>query len=105
MTIDIKEETLIHFPDARSEFHNGRRHSMASLHRWRLHGVRGIKLETIRIGGLRYTSREAIVRFIDAQNAVPESREAAPESPVIVTATQRNTMAEAAQVELQRAGI
>ena len=36
---------------------------------WRLHGVRGVKLETILCGGLRYTSREAISRFIVAQNA------------------------------------
>jgi hypothetical protein len=98
MSIDVEKETLIHFRDARSEFHNGRRHSLASLHRWRLHGVRGTRLETVLIGGLRYTSREAIGRFIAAQNA-------AQESPTAVSVTQRNTMAEAAQVELQRAGI
>ena len=99
MSIDVKTETLVHFPDARSEFHNGRRASLASLHRWRLKGVRGVKLETVLICGLRYTSKEAIARFIAAQNA-----DDVPAAPAI-TPTQRRRQAQAAQRALQEAGL
>ena len=99
MPIDVKAETLVHFTDARSEFHNGRRASLASLHRWRLDGVRGVKLETVLICGLRYTSKEAIDRFIAAQNA-----DDAPAAPVI-TPAQRRRQSEAARLALQEAGV
>lgn len=36
---------------------------LATLHRWRLHGIQGIKLETYRVGGRRYVTPEAIDRF------------------------------------------
>lgn len=100
MPIDVQAETLVHFPDARSAFPGiDRRLSLATLHRWRLNGVRGVKLETVLIGGLRYTSREAIVRFIAAQNA-----DDAPSAPVI-TATQRRRQSEAARLALQEIGL
>ena len=38
----------------------------STLHRWRLRGIRGVKLDTILIGGRRYTSREALQRFFAA---------------------------------------
>jgi hypothetical protein len=41
----------------------GRPHT-STLVRWALRGVKGIKLETVVIGGRRYTSVEAIERFI-----------------------------------------
>ncbi|NUP96415.1 MAG: DUF1580 domain-containing protein [Planctomycetaceae bacterium] len=39
------------------------------MQRWALHGVRGVRLETVRIGGSVYTSREALSRFIERTNA------------------------------------
>jgi hypothetical protein len=100
MTIDVQTETIISFADARSAFPGiDRRISLATLHRWRLNGVRGVKLETVLIGGLRYTSREAIDRFIQAQNA-----DDAPATPVI-TASQRKRQSEAARAELERMGV
>lgn len=99
MSIDTERETLVSFSDARSSFRDGRRKSLATLHRYRLKGVRGVKLETVLIGGLRYTSREAIDRMIAAQNAVD-----APAVPVI-TPTQRRKQSEAARTELERIGV
>ena len=100
MTIDVQTETVVSFSDARSAFPGiDRRLSLATLHRWRLNGVRGVKLETILIGGLRYTSREAIDRFIAAQNA-----DDAPAAPVI-TPAQRRRQSEAARLALQEAGV
>lgn len=39
------------------------RPDISTLHRWRTKGVRGIRLATVRIGGRRYVSRDALVKF------------------------------------------
>ncbi len=98
MSIDAESEELIPFCDARTAFPGGKRLSLATLHRWRLNGVRGTRLETCLVGGLRYTSREAIQRFIVAQNHTESS------GPTI-TAKQRRKQAETADRLLQEAGI
>jgi hypothetical protein len=98
MPIDTNTESVIQFNEARTAVPGDKRLSLATLHRWRLKGVRGVRLETILIGGLRYTSREAISRFIAAQNA--------DESPThVITPSQRKRLAEAAQAALSSAGI
>lgn len=68
MSIDVEREELIHFPEATRAF-PGKRVSLPTLHRWRLRGVRGVKLETCVVGSLRYTSKEAIIRFVTTQNS------------------------------------
>lgn len=98
MSIDIDLENLVPFSDARTAFPGDKRLSLATLHRWRIKGVRGVRLETVLIGGLRYTSREAISRFIAAQNA-----ETTPEA--AISLEQRKRQAEAAQVALAKAGV
>ena len=40
--------------------------------RWRLRGIRGVKLETIKIGGRRFTSAEALARFIEQSTAAAD---------------------------------
>lgn len=40
----------------------GRPH-VSTLWRWYTRGVRGVRLETLVVGGRRYTSREALQRF------------------------------------------
>ena len=42
---------------------------IGTLHRWRLRGIRGVKLETIRIGGRTFTSKAALRRFIAGTTA------------------------------------
>jgi regulator of PEP synthase PpsR (kinase-PPPase family) len=98
MAILTETEQLIPFTQAREAFPGGKRLSLATIHRWRLNGVRGTRLETILIGGSRYTSAEAIRRFIAAQNPA-ESPEPA------ITGKQRRTMAETANRILEEAGI
>ena len=44
----------------------GKRPNVCTLYRWSTIGCRGIRLETIQIGGTRCTSREAMQRFFDA---------------------------------------
>ncbi len=48
---------------------------LATVWRWGLHGVRGVKLETLLIGGVRYTSDEAVARFISRLNEPGAVRE------------------------------
>lgn len=99
MSIELEHETLVAFSDARTSFRDGRRKSLATLHRWRLRGIRGVRLETLLIGGIRYTSLEAIDRFIQAQNLND-----APAAPVI-SASQRKQQAEAARTVLKKMGV
>jgi hypothetical protein len=47
------------------------RPNVATLWRWRTSGCRGHRLETLLFGGRRYTSREAIARFLSAINGEP----------------------------------
>ena len=98
MAIDAQTETLLTLSEARTALPGGKRLALATLHRWRLRGVRGVRLETILIGGLRYTSHEAIGRFISSQNAGDTSTPS-------VTPAQRERQAKAAQIELSRAGV
>lgn len=43
----------------------GRPH-IATLHRWRLHGVRGRKLPTVLVGGRRFVSRQVLAAWLRA---------------------------------------
>jgi hypothetical protein len=57
-------EVLFRVKDA-VEKASGRTPHAATIHRWVKRGVRGIKLETVILGGLRFTSVEAVHRFMD----------------------------------------
>jgi hypothetical protein len=62
--IDVTSESLISISEA-TLLIPGRPH-LATLYRWFQRGVRGgIKLETALVGGRRFTSREAVQRFVD----------------------------------------
>jgi hypothetical protein len=104
MGIDYETETIITLGEACRAFPpNGV--SDATMARWIQRGVKVkslgafVKLQTLLIGGRRVTSREAIARFIQAQN-----EDAVPPAPVI-TASQRRRQSEAARAELKRMGV
>ncbi len=61
--IDLSNERLRLLAKASPDF-PGRPHT-STLLRWALRGVKGIKLETVIVGGRRFTSLEAIQRFIE----------------------------------------
>lgn len=64
--ISIADEKLIPLRDAPNHLPprpNGRRLHISAFYRWITRGVRGILLESIRIGGTTYTSLEALQRF------------------------------------------
>ena len=73
---------------------------LSTLHRWRLRGVRGVRLETVLIGGRRYTSVEALERFSERVTTAADG-EPAPQR----TNRQRAAAISRAERELDRAGI
>ena len=67
--IDIAKEPLLTMAQAarlRPLGRNGRPTHPSTVYRWISHGLRGIRLEAIRLGGTTYTSREALQRFADS---------------------------------------
>ena len=42
---------------------NGKRIHISAVYRWAQRGIRGTRLEVVRVGGTTYTSREALQRF------------------------------------------
>ena len=72
MSIEISSEDLLSFAEATRRLPG--RPNISTLHRWRLHGVRGIKLESVLIGGRRYTSIEALERFSMRMTSVAERK-------------------------------
>jgi hypothetical protein len=66
--IDHANETVLSLTDAAATLprrRGGRRVNTATLYRWASHGCRGVKLETIQIGGTKCTSQEALRRFFN----------------------------------------
>jgi hypothetical protein len=68
--IDIATEHLIAIGEVPKHIPcrpNGKRIHISAVYRWVQRGVRGVQLESIRLGGTAYTSTEALQRFADAQ--------------------------------------
>ena len=66
--IDISTERVLtlnnaiaHLPHRRK----GSRPHLATLYRWANRGIKGVKLETLQVGGTLCTSIEALQRFFD----------------------------------------
>ncbi len=68
--IDIVTEDLLPINKVPAELPN--RPSVSTIWRWHLRGIAGVKLEATKVGGRKYTSREALARFFAATNA-PEA--------------------------------
>lgn len=69
MPIDIHSDELLTFRDLAKALpprRQGRPIHLSTIHRWRSRGLRGIKLEAVRIGGAWHTSWEAFARFCRA---------------------------------------
>lgn len=82
MAIDIENETLLTLTEATKVLPrlNGRRPAISTLWRWCRKGLRGVRLEYIRIGRNIATSREALSRFFNAllsfnRSATPRTRQ------------------------------
>ena len=64
--IDVASETLVplrQVPKLLPPRPNGKRIHISAVYRWIQRGIKGTRLEAVRIGGTTYTSLEAIQRF------------------------------------------
>lgn len=68
MAIDLVAETTIPLKEAANVLprRNGKKINFSTLWRWAFRGIRGTRLEVLRIGGTLYTSTEALQRFAEA---------------------------------------
>ena len=96
--IDIANETVIAVAEVPQ--HTPGRPSLATIWRWVLRGTRAGKLESILVGGRRFTSVEAIQRFAQQSTAAADG-EKAPSR----TSLQRERDISQAEAELAEAGI
>ena len=66
--IDLESETVLSLTEAAKRLPTrraGKRPHVATLYRWASRGLRGIRLETLQVGGTMCTSVEALQRFFD----------------------------------------
>ncbi len=71
--IDPQNEMLVSMTEA-ARLLPGRPHA-STLWRWRKKGINGVRLDTIKCGGKRLTSREAIARFVEESTAAADRPE------------------------------
>lgn len=74
---------------------------ISTLHRWRVRGVRGVKLPTVMCGGRRCVARSAIFEFIYATTAVRENTA----SPATPPTRNRSREVQRAEQQLAKEGI
>ena len=103
--IDISSEKLLtpaeiaqHIPRRRA----GKKCNVATIHRWFVDGVRGIKLESICVGGTKCSSVAALQRFFDELTAQSEGQPV--QQPQRITKARRKQI-EAAERRLEKAGV
>lgn len=70
--IKLSSETVVALSDAAKLLprrRRGKKPHRATLYRWASRGLRGTRLEVIRVGGTTCTSHEALQRFFDRLTA------------------------------------
>jgi hypothetical protein len=112
VAIDVFNENLVTFSEAAKLLPrrpHGKRVHVSTIHRWRMAGLHSadgmvVRLETLKIGGVRMTSKEALQRFFDRL-----SGDDTVVTPPTLTRRQRDRDRERrirqAEEELRRAGI
>jgi hypothetical protein len=76
----------------------GRPTHLSTLLRWITRGVRGVRLEAVRLGGRWVTSKEALQRFADRLTT-------AEQAPTSAVSTRRTRAVDAVEQELSRLGL
>ena len=89
--IKINYEGLLSIPAAARSLPkrpNGKHLHPSTLWRWIRRGIRGVRLETVKLGGLTYTSKEALQRFTEGLSGAASQSlvcDAAPEAESVLT--------------------
>lgn len=66
MAIEIGHDHLLTYGQAAQLLPKGSRPSYSTFWRWWNRGIRGVRLETVLVGGKRYTTAAAMQRFAEA---------------------------------------
>lgn len=76
MAIDMQAEELLTFRDAAAYLKSDWELSISlpCLRMWVRRGTRGVRLESTLVGGRRFTSKEALSRFLKRVNREPQSK-------------------------------
>ncbi len=80
--IDIQIEEVLSLTEAARRLprrRKGKRPHPSTLFRWASNGLRGVRLETLRVGGTTYTTMEALQRFFEGLS--PDGDAPAPSPP------------------------
>lgn len=82
MSIDLASETLESLTDLVRwdripRRRGGKKLHVSTLFRWASRGCRGVKLETVRVGGTLCSSRDALARFFERLSAADRGPEVA----------------------------
>ena len=80
--IDITNEPLLTFAEAAQRLRtarSGKPPHLATLYRWASKGVDGVVLESVKLGGSRFTTQSAIERFAVQGLGMEQGRSANPE--------------------------
>lgn len=70
--IDSTCEELISLADVPARLPNrrgGKRANVSTIYRWAQHGLHGIRLEVLQLGGTKTTSSQALQRFFEQLSA------------------------------------
>ena len=94
--IDIQHETLVPLSTAKIPGNP----SAVTRWRWKLKGVKGVRLETVTVGTRVFTSAESISRFISGTTAAAAGQSSPLRSPAA-----RERAIRKAEAELAAAGI
>jgi hypothetical protein len=78
---------------------NGKAINYVTLWRWCNRGMRGCRLEFVKVGGIPFTSERKLLDFFSAITPKPEGTVIAPRSPV-----QRQRASRRAKKQLEKAG-
>jgi len=104
--IDITMERVLSLSEACGLLprrRRGKKPSYACLWRWATKGCRGIRLESIKVGGTSCTSVEALQRFCEAVTAAENGRRRDPST--LRTTAQRERRIRRADEHLRREGL
>lgn len=111
MAINLETEMVVRLTEATKILppRNGKRIAICTLWRWCRKGLRGVRLEYVRIGRNIATSRQALNRFFTALAEADPPIESPPQTPRPInlrpTSKARQRMLEEADQILERAGI
>ncbi len=98
MAIDVQDEQVVSLREACGLLPRrraGKKPAIETLYRWSQRGCRGVRLETVQIGGTRCTSREALQRFFDALTERADGTASQPTLPATASKQRRREIAAA----------